>query len=52
MGLLQGWLARSRGLSALGTLQWSATVIALIYVVGLAVLPFAEETRDRPLPED
>ena len=34
------------------TLKWSATVIALIYLVGLAVLPFAEETRGKSLPED
>ncbi len=52
MGLLQGWFATSLKLPPLATLQWSATVIALIYLVGLAVLPFAEETRGHPLPED
>ncbi len=42
MGLLQQQMS----------LQWSATVIALIYIVGLAALPFAEETKGKPLPED
>lgn len=52
MGLLQGAFATSFGMAPLATLQWSATAIALIYLIGLAVLPWAEETRGRPLPED
>ncbi len=52
MGLLQGYFASAFGLGPLATLRWSATVIAAVYVVGLAVLPFAEETRGKPLPED
>ena len=52
MGLLQGYFAHTFRLGPLATLKWSATVIALIYLVGLAVLPFAEETRGKPLPED
>ncbi len=33
-------------------LKWAATLIALIYLLGLAALPFARETKDQPLPED
>jgi MFS family permease len=32
-------------------LRPAATTLALIYLVGLCVLPFAPETRGRPLPE-
>ena len=34
-----------------GTFGRAASAIALIYLVGLAVLPFAPETRGRPLPD-
>jgi MFS family permease len=37
--------------SALGSFGRAASAIALIYVLGLVVLPFAPETRGRPLPE-
>ncbi|MBI4401685.1 MAG: MFS transporter [Nitrospirae bacterium] len=37
--------------ATLGSFGRAASAIALIYVVGLAVLPFAPETRGRPLPE-
>ena len=36
---------------ALGSFGRAASAIAAIYLVGLAVLPFAPETRGRPLPE-
>ncbi|MEN9360161.1 MAG: hypothetical protein RL095_1696 [Verrucomicrobiota bacterium] len=42
MGWMQGKIA----------LKWAATLIALIYLLGLAALPFARETKDQPLPED
>ena len=29
----------------------AAMSLALVYLVGLAVVPFAEETRGQPLPE-
>lgn len=36
---------------ALGTFGHAASAVALIYLLGLAVLPFAPETRGKPLPE-
>ena len=38
-------------IAALGSFNKAASIIALIYVLGLAVLPFAPETRGKPLPE-
>ena len=37
--------------TALGTFGRAASAIALIYVLGLLILPFARETRGQPLPE-
>jgi MFS family permease len=37
--------------TSLGSFGRAASAIALIYLVGLATLPFAPETRGRPLPE-
>jgi len=37
--------------TALGGFGRAASAIALIYVVGLLILPFAPETKGRPLPE-
>jgi len=37
--------------AALGSFGRAASVVALIYVLGLLVLPFAPETRGKPLPE-
>jgi MFS family permease len=37
--------------AALGGFGRAASAIALVYLVGLAVLPFARETAGRPLPE-
>lgn len=37
--------------TSLGSFGRAASAIALIYLVGLLVLPFAPETRGRPLPE-
>jgi len=37
--------------AGLGTFGRAASAVALIYLLGLAVLPFAPETRGRPLPE-
>jgi len=31
--------------------RWAAITVAMVYVVGLAVIPFAPETKDQPLPE-
>ena len=36
---------------SLGSFGRAASAVALIYVVGLVILPFAPETRGRPLPE-
>src|SRR3989454_4549184 len=36
---------------ALGSFGRAASTIAAIYAVGLVVLPFAPETRGKPLPE-
>ncbi len=36
---------------SLGSLGRAASAIALIYIVGLVVLPFAPETRGKPLPD-
>lgn len=43
---LTGWLV-----TALGTFGRAASTVALIYLLGLAVLLFAPETKGRPLPE-
>jgi MFS family permease len=43
---LTGWLVMQ-----LGTFGRAASTVALIYLVGLAVLIFAPETRGKPLPE-
>jgi cyanate permease len=37
--------------TALGSFGRAASVIAAIYLVGLFILPFAPETRGKPLPE-
>jgi MFS family permease len=37
--------------TALGGFGPAASVIALIYLVGLLILPFAPETKGQPLPE-
>lgn len=33
-------------------IQWAATLLSGVFVLGLAVLPFARETKGQPLPED
>ena len=35
----------------LGSIGKAASVVALIYLVGLVVLIFAQETKGKPLPE-
>ena len=37
--------------AALGTIGRAASAVALIYLLGLLILPFAHETRGKPLPE-
>jgi MFS family permease len=37
--------------AALGSFGRAASVVALIYALGLAVLPFARETKGQPLPD-
>ncbi len=37
--------------TAMGTFGKAASTVALIYLVGLLVLPFAPETRGKPLPD-
>jgi len=37
--------------AALGSFGRAASALALIYLVGLLILPFAPETRGKPLPE-
>jgi MFS family permease len=37
--------------AAFGSFGRAASAVALIYAVGLAILPFAPETRGRPLPD-
>jgi hypothetical protein len=37
--------------TALGGVGWAASAVALVYLVGLAILPFAPETKGQPLPE-
>jgi len=43
---LTGWLV-----TALGGFGRAASAIALIYIAGLCLLPFAPETKGKPLPE-
>ncbi len=44
--------AAAKELAKLDAFRDAACWLALIYVVGLAVLPFLPETKGRPLPED
>jgi MFS family permease len=37
--------------AALGTFGRAASAVAVIYVIGLLILPFAPETKGKPLPE-
>jgi hypothetical protein len=37
--------------AGLGSFGRAASVVGAIYLIGLAILPFAPETRGRPLPE-
>ncbi|MFM8552958.1 MAG: MFS transporter, partial [Nitrospiraceae bacterium] len=37
--------------TALGSFGRAASAVALVYVLGLAILPFAPETKGRPLPD-
>lgn len=32
-------------------IAWAASIVSLVFLLGLAVLPFAPETKGRPLPE-
>lgn len=32
-------------------IQWAATIVALVFPLGLLILPFAPETKGKPLPE-
>ena len=43
---LTGWLT-----ATMGSVGHAVSVVGLIYVIGLVALPFAPETRGRPLPE-
>jgi cyanate permease len=43
---LTGYLVTS-----LGSFGRAASAVALIYLVGLLILPFARETKGQPLPE-
>lgn len=43
---LTGWLV-----ATLGTFGRAASAVAVIYLLGLLMLPFAPETRGKPLPE-
>lgn len=36
--------------TALGSFGYAASAVAVIYIVGLLILPFAPETKGRPLP--
>jgi len=39
-------------LAAAHGFRWAATIVASVYVLGLLALPFAPETKGKPLPED
>ena len=43
---LTGWLT-----AAMGSVGHAVSVVGLIYVIGLVALPFAPETKGKPLPE-
>ncbi len=43
---LTGWLT-----TTMGSVGYAVSTVGLIYAVGLMVLPFAPETRGKPLPE-
>jgi MFS family permease len=43
---LTGWLT-----ATMGSVGYAVSIVGLIYLVGLLVLPFAPETRGKPLPE-
>jgi len=43
------------GLRAIGVqevFRWGAVILCSFYLLGIVVLVFAPETKDRPLPED
>jgi MFS family permease len=39
-------------LAAMHGIRWAATMVASVYLLGLIALPFAPETKGKPLPED
>lgn len=38
-------------LAAIYGIPWAATVISVVFILGLFILPFAPETKGKPLPE-
>lgn len=51
--IVQGWLRNDAGRGGWGlSMESAATMIALLFLVGVAILPFAPETKGRGLPED
>jgi MFS family permease len=53
LGALVGWYRSLLGLEAsdLTPFRYATLTVASIYILGLVVLPFAPETRGKPLPE-
>ena len=49
---LQGQLSGTVFASSAEPMRPAGLVMCLVFLLGLAVLPFAPETRGRPLPED
>jgi MFS family permease len=46
-----GALTQGQLVQAYGSYPKAASVVTLIYIVGMALIWFAPETKDRPLPE-
>jgi predicted MFS family arabinose efflux permease len=50
-GSLTSWLAGFGGADAAAPLRYAGVIMCGVFVFGLLALPFAPETRGRPLPE-
>ncbi len=50
-GVLTSWLFENSGPDKSLSLRYAGVAMCGVFVIGLLVLPFAPETKDRPLPE-
>ncbi|MBI2434153.1 MAG: MFS transporter [Candidatus Hydrogenedentes bacterium] len=48
-GTLRARLQEGMGMSAADAIAWAASIMSVVFLLGLLVLPFAPETKDKPL---